>query len=55
MFTRIPFMKLRNDSNAPELQVNLEGIDVVLICCKKIDSPKQELMDVRNRCDCNEN
>jgi hypothetical protein len=32
-----------------DLQVNLEGIDVVFNLLQKIDSLKQELMDVRNR------
>jgi hypothetical protein len=32
-----------------DLQVNLEGIDVVFNLLQKIDSLKQELMDVRYR------
>jgi hypothetical protein len=32
-----------------DLEVNLEGIDVVFNLLQKIDSLKQELMDVRNR------
>jgi hypothetical protein len=31
-------VKLKNDSNAPGLQVNLEGDVVFLICLQKIDS-----------------
>jgi hypothetical protein len=32
-----------------DLEVNLEGIDVVFNLLQKIDSLKQELVDVRNR------
>jgi hypothetical protein len=32
-----------------DLEVNLEGIDVVFNLLQKIDSLKKELMDVRNR------
>jgi hypothetical protein len=35
IYIKILFMKSKNDSDASELDVNIEGIDVVLIYCKK--------------------
>jgi hypothetical protein len=49
IYIKILFMKSKNDSMHQELDVNIEGIDVVLIYCKKIETLQKELVEVKNR------